>query len=148
MAAVTGPISTLPGTVHKIPAGMVCDDHPHRRAVVRIQGETDSFGSEMADLCQECYDKCLEPSEEISEHFCDWCKCRVEKVEPMRDFEEGRCGPVYYVCASCAENYKKKALEDLDEDVGFEDDYFDDAYDEEEEEEYDYSGYSSEFERL
>jgi hypothetical protein len=52
MADVTGPISTLPGSSHHdVPDGMMCDDHPDRPAVTRLQGETDSFGSEMHDLC-------------------------------------------------------------------------------------------------
>src|SRR3954463_12051043 len=54
MADVTGPISTLPGTGHHLPDGTMCDQHPDRPAVARIQGETDSFGCEMNDLCQEC----------------------------------------------------------------------------------------------
>jgi hypothetical protein len=47
MGEVTGPISTLPGHSHQVPDGTVCDDHPDRPAVARIQGETDSFGAEL-----------------------------------------------------------------------------------------------------
>jgi hypothetical protein len=53
MADVTGPISTLPGAVHRVPEGATCDEHPDRPAVLRVQGETDSFGSETIDYCQE-----------------------------------------------------------------------------------------------
>lgn len=57
MGDVTGPVSTLPGAGHALPAGTMCDDHPDRPAVARIQGETDSFGSELWDLCEECRDE-------------------------------------------------------------------------------------------
>ena len=50
MAEVTGPISTLPGARHALPAGTMCDEHPDRPAVARVQGETDSFGCELNDL--------------------------------------------------------------------------------------------------
>ena len=51
MADVTGRISTLPGSGHKVPDGTMCDNHPDRLATHRVQGETDSFGSEMNDMC-------------------------------------------------------------------------------------------------
>lgn len=35
----------------------MCDDHPDVPAVARVQGETDSFGCEMHDLCQACLDE-------------------------------------------------------------------------------------------
>ena len=44
MADVTGPISTLPGSRHRVPDGQSCDTHSDRFAVYRIQGETDSTG--------------------------------------------------------------------------------------------------------
>ena len=56
MADVTGPISSLPGKRHELPKGAKCDEHPERDAVARVQGETDSMGCEMLDLCQECLD--------------------------------------------------------------------------------------------
>jgi hypothetical protein len=34
----------------------MCDQHPDRLAVVRLQGETDSFGAELNDMCTECRD--------------------------------------------------------------------------------------------
>jgi len=33
----------------------MCDDHQDRPATHRIQGETDSFGCEYIDWCDECY---------------------------------------------------------------------------------------------
>jgi hypothetical protein len=44
MSDVTGPISSLPGSTHAAPTAGMCDDHPDRPAVARVQGETDSFG--------------------------------------------------------------------------------------------------------
>ncbi len=41
MAEVTGPISSLPGAYHSLPKGTMCDEHPDRPAVARVQGETD-----------------------------------------------------------------------------------------------------------
>lgn len=46
MAEVTGPTSYLPGHHCKLPPGTMCDEHPDRLAIARVQGETDSFGSE------------------------------------------------------------------------------------------------------
>lgn len=76
MGDVTGPISTLPGRRHELPEGTMCDVHPDRAAVVRVQGETDSFGCEMYDCCQECFDEIreYERSDEAKTGKCDWCK--------------------------------------------------------------------------
>lgn len=51
-----GPVMTLPGARLPFPPGTTCDTEGHedRPAVARIQGETDSFGCEAADLCTEC----------------------------------------------------------------------------------------------
>jgi len=38
MADVTGPISTLSGSLHALPDGQTCDQHPDRTAVARVQG--------------------------------------------------------------------------------------------------------------
>lgn len=100
MADVTGPISTLPGTRRGPPDGTMCDDHPDRPAVVRLQGETDSFGCEMHDLCQECLDAERNVEPDIGE--CDWCKAKEQVLRPRRDIDEGTSGRVYYVCAACA----------------------------------------------
>ena len=52
-----GRVFTRTGSLHRVPAGMTCDDHPHLPAAKRVQGETDSFGCEYIDMCQTCYDK-------------------------------------------------------------------------------------------
>src|SRR5690606_21715841 len=105
MAIITGPISTLPGSHHS-PKGACCDSHPNRIAVTRIQGETDSFGSEMVDLCQECLDEHntylqSEESKDSRRGSCDWCNRYVEDLRSARDYDEGMCGPVYTVCGPC-----------------------------------------------
>lgn len=111
MSDVTGPISTLPGTAHALPEGTMCDRHPGRKAVARIQGETDSFGSEMYDCCEECV-------AEIRNHkdvgCCDWCKTETE-LRPYRDLDEGMAGPVYRVCAACRRKDRQRWEEEAEE---------------------------------
>lgn len=125
MADVTGPISTLPGSAHAVPAGTMCDDHPNRPAVSRIQGETDSFGSEMFDVCQECLDKYREAIRtEDTSGTCDWCKSFANKLVNMRDYEEGMCGRVYQVCAPCQQQYNANVAAELDDE--YDDWYFSD----------------------
>ncbi len=112
MADVTGPISTLPGAIHSAPVGSMCDQHPDRPAVRRVQGETDSFGSEMHDLCQECIDEMKKHAKEARLGFCDWCKREVDDLRPKRDWEEGSYGPVYHVCGPCAKRYDESMRDD------------------------------------
>jgi len=111
MGSATGPISTLPGAKFKVPAGTLCDhcedDDKKTPAVVRIQGETDSFGAELLDLCAECAKKVEDAPD--PEWPCDWCKKENGPVKPVRDPEESMCGPVYHICADC----NKKRLKTL-----------------------------------
>lgn len=100
MADVTGPISSLPGSRHS--TDQMCDEHQDRPAVARIQGETDSFGSEMYDMCQACLDEYRKSKKNRdTSGICEWCKKLVDKRFNERDFEEGMCGPVYLVCTPC-----------------------------------------------
>ena len=101
MADVTGPISSLPGALHEVPEKMMCDFHPDRPATVRIQGETDSFGCEMYDFCDECAREHREEMRQPNVGKCDWCGAQNAKLIDARDYEEGMCGPVYQVCAAC-----------------------------------------------
>jgi hypothetical protein len=106
MGDVTGPISTLSGASHDVPDGMTCDEHPDRPAVARIQGETDSFGCEMIDMCQECLDadRAWRKSPEAAEWrkgVCEWCKNPADDLRDARDYEEGSCGRVYRICGAC-----------------------------------------------
>lgn len=134
MADVTGPISTLSGTSHDLPDGQTCDQHPDRKAVARIQGETDSFGCEMNDMCQECLDehRAYLKSPEAAEHrkgTCEWCKNPADDLRDRRDYEEGMSGRVYRVCGVCVkkENDELRAESDRrDLETDWADDYGDD----------------------
>lgn len=121
MSAVTGPISSMPNSTHSTPAGQMCDEHPTVPAVKRVQGETDSMGCEMIDMCQVCYDahKNYMLNRDTSGH-CDWCKCDKSIVRPHRDFEEGFAGRLYNVCTDCL----KKESDSLEEDRASSDDRF------------------------
>jgi len=124
MADVTGPISTLPGSRHESPKAAMCDSHPHRPAVARIQGETDAFGSEMVDACQECATEMREARNAASAGRCDWCGSNATDLRPRRDYEEGMSGRVYDVCGACVRRENEQVHEEL-EALG----YYDDNYD-------------------
>lgn len=103
MANVTGPTNRLPGQSHSAPKGVMCDEHPDRVAVKRVTGEVDSFGSEEHDMCQECFDVFSNAQEtKTTPGNCDHCNHSVDHLTPMRDLDEGLCGPVYYLCNGCA----------------------------------------------
>jgi hypothetical protein len=103
MGDVTGPISTLRGSGHAVPDGAMCDNHPDRPAIARIQGETDSFGCEMWDCCAECRDgmRAEMRSPEARTGTCDWCKQPATDLRDRRDIDEGMYGRVYKVCGAC-----------------------------------------------
>ena len=124
MADVTGPIHTLPGAGHAVPDGMMCDDHPDRPATHRVQGETDSFGSEMYDMCDECF-KEHKAHGVYTPDECDWCKEPATDIRPTRDYEEGICGPVYYVCGTCRKRRDERVEQEM-RDSGCDDDCWDD----------------------
>ncbi len=124
MADVTGPISSMPGSRHTLPEGSTCDQHPLRPAVIRVQGETDSFGSEMVDMCAECeheYIAYRNSDKPEDEGYCQkppGCGGRA-KLFAYRDWEEGSCGPVYHICGPCKAHLVEsdnKALAEMDDD--------------------------------
>lgn len=116
MSDITGPISTMPGSIHNVPKGTVCDYHPDKLAVIRIQGETDSFGSEMIDLCEECKIKDIEESKNIdTSGNCEWCEEFANKLYNKRDYEEGMSGRIYLVCKECIDKQHIADLEELEE---------------------------------
>lgn len=119
MSHVSGPVSTLPGCHAYLPPGTMCDDHPSVPAVARIQGETDSMGAEYLDLCAECVAKMKAPvkPEDDIDTSCDWCKSKspYSKLVPTRDYDEGTCGPVYYVCRECKRKDTERYREERDE---------------------------------
>lgn len=128
MSDVTGPISSLPGSRHTPPKDTRCDDHPDRPAVVRLQGETDSFGCEMHDLCAECLEehRAHENSPEARSGRCDWCKTDATDLRDRRDYEEGMTGPIYRVCGVCRQRRDDEDRQEL-EASGFYDDDYDDG---------------------
>lgn len=109
MADVSGPCSTLPGASW-LSDGEVCDTHPDRQAVRRVQGETDSFGAEYHHLCEECLEDAKRYREQDRVGKCDWCNSNADDLRYRRDFEEGSCGPVYRVCGACVVK-ENKAIE-------------------------------------
>ena len=137
MGDVTGPISTLPGARHPLPKGAKCDHHRRRPAVVRIQGETDSFGSELNDMCQKCFNKhrayIRSPEAAKSRQGrCDWCKNEATDLRPRRDFEEGLAGRLYDVCGDCVKKENERLAEEAEayeRDHGYEGVWDDDDYD-------------------
>ncbi len=115
MADVTGPISSMPGSLHKVPENQMCDDHPDRLATARVQGETDSFGSEMIDMCDECLEKMRSYEKEKDRSgVCDWCKNNVPRLSQFRDYDEGMCGRLYDVCDPCIEKANAEAEAELE----------------------------------
>lgn len=110
MNDVSGPTSSLPGSRHPLPAEAMCDDHPDRSAVARVQGETDSFGAEYYDMCEECLarHKAFHADPDNSLGTCEWCKARDVRVRPHRDYEEGSAGRVYDVCDQCITRENKR----------------------------------------
>lgn len=136
MADVTGPISSLPGSAHhEMPEGQKCDYHPDRPAVVRYQGETDSFGCEMHDICAECLKEFREAdnSPEARTGHCEWCRNEATDLRDQRDIDEGMAGRVYRVCGACNKKYQDELKAELDEwesrygcDHYYDDDYYDD----------------------
>lgn len=134
MADVIGPSSYLPGRVLKAAPGAVCDEHEDRPSAGRVVGETDSFGSEIIDCCQECLDAHVAAQNQpnFNAGICDLCRQEVDERRPTRDPEESMCGPVYYACQACRRKLhtpseeEKQLIEDtadIDEDYYPDDDW-------------------------
>lgn len=114
MSEVIGPTSTMPGHSHDLPKGTKCDLHPRRKAVARIQGETDSMGAELNDFCQQCFDEYRECMRNVdTSGVCDWCKKPADKRRETRDYDEGMAGPIYMVCLPCRKRRDDEALAEL-----------------------------------
>lgn len=107
----------LPGNVKKLsPASTLSCDNDSNLAVVRIQGETDSFGAEYEYLCDLCYEQY---KEEIAEQgpmvgHCDHCG-KEHRLIHWRDPGEGLCGPVYTICEGCASKAHALEVSDYEE---------------------------------
>lgn len=97
----------------------MCDGHSEVSAVKRVQGETDSFGAELNDMCQACYDQHRAEIEayraEEATGTCDWCLSPATDLRKRRDFEEGMCGRVYDVCGACVKKENDRLREELDD---------------------------------
>jgi len=104
MSNTSGPVSTLPGHVSMPPFNTPCDgfnkDCPNI-ADIRIQGETDSFSAEYINACNSC---AKEMRKDKLHSDCDWCG-KLEYLAPIRDHDEGLCGPVYQCCQNCRLEY-------------------------------------------
>lgn len=124
MGEVTGPISSLPGASHALPPGAKCDVHPRRPAVARIQGETDSMGCELNDMCKECLaeHRAYYQSAEAKTGECEWCREAATDLRNARDYEEGMSGRVYRVCGKCIRAANERAAEEMSR---YDDDYCD-----------------------
>lgn len=118
-----GPVSSLPGAHFKPEAGACCDQHEDRLATVKVQGETDSWGCEYYYQCEECSAEADAKDPMIDQ--CEWCRQTAE-LSPMRDRDEGMCGPVYQVCDACIRKEDDAAVKELEEMGYYDDDYDDD----------------------
>ncbi|WP_425065081.1 hypothetical protein [Reyranella sp.] len=114
MADVIGPTSTMPGSSHRLPDDATCDLHLDRPAVARIQGETDSMGAELNDMCRECLDehRAYVRNADTS-GTCDWCKQHAPKRFNRRDYDEGMAGPLYQVCRGCIDRQNREIEKEL-----------------------------------
>lgn len=131
MADVIGPNSYRPGQSVFVPEGAKCDEHNDREAMYRIVGETDSFGSELVDMCEECYEEYWQQTDAKYQQvqFCELCKEMKQYVTQRRDPEEGTSGPVYNMCADCYQQAVKNLAGDDEDDEPYipdETDYPDD----------------------
>lgn len=117
MGSVIGRTYNLPGSVHTLPAGQACDVHADRFATLRVQGETDSYGAELVDMCRECVDKwkAYRESPEARTGICDWCQHQANDLRARRDTDEGSSGPVYQVCGPCVQRNNEALARELEE---------------------------------
>jgi len=109
----SGPVSTLPGSSHRVEPGATCDNHDDRAAVACIQGETDSFGAEYMHLCADCLKEHKEEARKGVTGQCDWCSADDVRLFHKRDSDEGLHGPVYEVCQNCINKDNERAREEL-----------------------------------
>lgn len=104
-------LNSLPGRILSKNPTEQCDDHEDRRAVVAIQGETDSFGFETIYWCQECYDAYR--NQKPVEESCVDCG-QLAILSPTRDPEESG-GPVRDLCSNCITKQNERLFVMCDE---------------------------------
>ena len=109
-----GPVATLRGAHAALPEGAMCDIHPSRKAVARVQGETDSFGCEYEDVCAQCLKefRAYLNSAEAQTGTCEWCKREATDLRDARDYDEGLAGRVYRVCGGCRQRQRERLEEE------------------------------------
>jgi hypothetical protein len=119
----------MPYSRHDLPEGTMCDQHPKRKAVARIQGETDSFGCEYNDVCKQCLKEIQDyrNSAEARTGECEWCHKQATDLRDRRDYDEGMAGRLYRVCGACVQRQNEEAEEELRE-SGYYDGDWDDDY--------------------
>ena len=120
MAAVIGPNHYVTGQVLRTPYGQACDAHPEKLAEVRVVGETDSFGSELIDMCQECFQDYLRDKRDAQDELirCQLCGSLTDTCQTWRDHEEGLTGRQYQACQTCRHERERafaEALADVDD---------------------------------
>lgn len=131
-------MASLPGQFVGVDAdewGTKCYTHPERDATHRLCTESDSFGSEYENMCDEChedYKKAKAAREEDPEQW-ETCKCgnREPHLIHYRDMDEGMHGPVYEHCSVCHEKWNQRIADEYafyDRDDDYDDDYGDDPY--------------------
>lgn len=107
--------------------GTKCDSHPSVDAVKRICTESDSFGSEYANLCQTCCDEREQAINDKEEDPEQWETCKCGNREPSlisyRDMDEGMHGPVYEHCSKCHEKMNARIAKELDDEPDYPDYY-------------------------
>ena len=112
--------------------GTKCYTHHDVDATHRICSESDSFGSEYVNLCEQCWDAHLAHKEKVKSDESLWetCKCgnREPRMISYRDYEEGMHGSVYEHCSKChakmnARIAEEEAYYDDDDDWCGSDDY-------------------------
>ena len=102
MAATTGPLKSLPGSIHPVPKGAMCDNHPERFAITRIQGETDSTHAELIDCCEACAAKVRDAALMLAVDLeCDGCHTASFELKNYRNPDEGVAGRLYQLCPKC-----------------------------------------------
>ena len=126
---ISGGVSSLPGAIRNPPQGQVCDEHPQRLAVSRIQGETDSMGCEEIDMCQSCFDvwkayRSSDQAVEDSKGSCERCRAFAPLFN-KRDWEEGSSGRLYQICAGCVTLWNKQEREEFADEDARNDDFYD-----------------------
>ncbi|WP_342049928.1 MULTISPECIES: hypothetical protein [unclassified Cupriavidus] len=94
-----------------------------------MQGETDSMGCEMHDMCDECHaqykQEMADTAAERATGLCEWCGKHATDLRSRRDWEEGSCGRLYDVCGACVTAEHERLAEDRDEHDDFYDEFSD-----------------------